>query len=125
MRVASLTRSPFSAVLFAALAVTAVVACAQGQNSSDDDDDVRVDARVTATDARPTDARVDAPMATDARIIDAPLPGMDGGLPGLDGGLPGMCTASSQCGSGMCCANSFMICIARPDPPLDVLVCLP
>jgi len=120
MRVASLTRSPFSAVLFAALAVTAVVACAQGQNSSDDDD-VRVDARVTQTDARPTDARVvDAPMATDARIIDAPLPGMDGGLPGLDGGLPGMCMHSTECPTDTpCCIVGFNIC----GP--DIGLCIP
>jgi hypothetical protein len=93
-----------AAALLTALAVASVVACAQGTNGADDDDDdVRVDAR--RVDARPADAR----PPTDARLADARAPdasiGVDGGLPGLDGGgLPGMCATSAECTVvGECC----------------------
>ncbi len=112
-------RSTVGGVL-AAFAVAALVACAQGTSQGDDDpvDARRVDARLS--DARP----IDGPMATDARPVDArPI---DGSMSMIDAGpLGGTCTTSAQCGMGECCFMAFMVCMERPAPPFDALVCIP
>ncbi len=122
MRPARPARPTSLAALVAAFAIAGVVACAQGTDPNADDDD-RPDARVNRPDASMTDARPpDASTTTDARPPDAGLP-IDGGLPLPDGGIGGACTASNQCPAGECCAMQFMICIDRPDPPIDMLIC--
>ena len=126
MRSARIVRShSIASALMAALAIASVVACAQGTNGADDDDDdVHVDAR--RVDARPADARtVDAPFAVDARQPDASI-GLDSGLPGLDGGLGGnACTQNSECPAGECCFGGLMCVEGTPSPLPPPFDCLP
>lgn len=101
-----------------------LMACASGFEGNGDDDDPRVDARPSTTDAPPgsVDARViDAPVST---MIDAPVSLPDSGLPGTDGGIGG-CTTHAQCGAGMCCFGQLMCIPGDPlplPPPFD---CVP
>jgi hypothetical protein len=115
------SRSVLSALLVG-LAVSSLVACAQGTMGGADDDDPRVDAR--RVDARVVDARpVDAPgPPVDARPVDAAIPvdaSFDSGLPG------GSCTMHSQCPMGECCFGGLMCVpgeVTPLPPPFD---CLP
>lgn len=114
------TRSTFALLLSVTLAVGGGVllgaGCAQGSESTGDDDGFNPDARTLPIDGSlPIDSSlpIDAPMQIDASVpIDASPP-----IDSSGGGLT--CTTSSQCtqADSPCCLAAVNVCFPDPGVP--------